>query len=454
MNPTDRTNLSTTDAILYPFGNVRYLAKNPPLNIVGGDGVHVTDSTGKTYLDGQASLWNVNVGHRRPEIMAAITAQMDKLSYYSIFGNTTVGPAVDLAHELVRLTAPEGMVRSFYSSGGSEANESGIKLARQYWRHMGQPTRYKIFSLKQAYHGVTLGALSAIGTTAHREPFEPLAPGFYQAETPYLYRNPFTRDHAELGRICVQLLEREILFQGPNTVAAIMAEPVQGAGGVIVPPENFWPALRALCDKYGILLMSDEVITGFGRTGHMTGARLWGVAPDIMNFAKGINSGYVPLGATMMNARVADAFDTDDDAQFSAKAFYHGNTYAGHPLGCVAAMANLKIVEEEDLCGNAGRIGAYMLDRLKDMQSRHPNVGDIRGVGLMIGVELVENPETRAKFPAEADFGARIWQRCVDDGVLIRNLADTFIISPPLVITEAHADRIVDVFEAAIAAET
>lgn len=444
-------NDTLTRSMLYPFANVTHLAKNPPLEIVGGEGVHVFDRTGKRYIDGQAGLWNVNVGHGRDEIKAAIRDQLDKISYYSVFGGTTVTPAVELADLLCEMTEPEGMVRAFFSSGGSEAAEASFKLVRQYWRQRGQPTRTKIVSLKRAYHGVTLGALSANGTTAYREAYEPLVPGFFQVETPHLYRNPFTDDHEALGRLCAELLEREIAYQGPHTVGAFIAEPVQGAGGVIVPPANFWPLVREVCDRHDILFIADEVVTGFGRLGSMMGSRHWGVKPDIMNFAKGINSGYVPLGATMMNAKVADAFITDDDAQFSPAAFFHGNTYAGHPLACAAAIANIRIVAEENLPENAGRVGAYFLERLKDVQTRHPILGDVRGLGLMIGVELVSDPETKQPFDLGENVGARIADHCRERGVLIRNLADTFIISPPLTLGTGEVDEIVDAFEDGLA---
>ncbi len=441
-----------TRNVVYPFANATFLAENPPLCIEGGDGVYVVDSEGKRYLDGQAGLWNVNVGHGRPEIKQAIVQQLDRLSYYSTFGNTTNTPSIDLAMELCRLAAPEGMKRAFFSSGGSEATEAALKLVRQYWRLAGEPTRTKIISLRRAYHGVTLGALSAGGLTVYREQFEPLLPGFFQVESPYLYRNPFTSDANELGRLCAELLEREIMVQGPGSVAAFIAEPIQGAGGVVVPPANFWPLVREVCDRYKVLLIADEVVTGFGRTGSMFGSRMWRVKPDLMVFAKGINSGYVPLGATLINAHVEAAFLSDDRAEFTPRAFMHGNTYAGHPLACAAARANLRIVEDEDLPSNAAKVGRYFLDRLKDLQTRHPNMGDVRGMGLMLAIELVADPETKRPFDLSENFGARIWHRCVEKGVLIRNLADTFIISPPLTFATEHVDIVVDAFDAAISA--
>ena len=442
-----RSNDVLTRSMLYPFTNVTYAEKNPPLVIEGGEGVYVTDAGGKRYIDGQSGLWNVNVGHGREEVKQAIREQLEKLSYYALFGGTTTGPSVELADRLCEMAAPEGMVRAFFSSGGSEANEAAFKLARQYWRHCGEPTRTKVISLKRAYHGVTLGALSANGTASYREHFEPLLAGFTQVETPHVYRNPFTTDPEALSKLCAELLEREIVYQNPKTVAAFIAEPVQGAGGVIVPPASFWPLVRDICDRHGVLLISDEVVTGFGRIGSMFGCRHWGVKPDVMVFAKGINSGYVPLGATMMNARISDAFHTEDENQFTMASFWHGNTYAGHPLACAAALANLEVVEREGLDRNAREVGAHLLARLKDVQTRHPNVGDVRGLGLMIGIELVKDPETKEAFPLSAGFGARISDYCRQHGVLIRNLADTFIVSPPLVLDRTQADTIVDVFE-------
>ncbi|WP_439373108.1 aminotransferase class III-fold pyridoxal phosphate-dependent enzyme [Bradyrhizobium sp. DASA03120] len=441
-----------TRNIVYPFANASFLARNPPLCIEGGDDVYVFDRRGKRYIDGQGGLWNVNAGHGRAEVKRAIVQQLDKLSFYSQFGNTATLPAAELAEVMCRMAEPEGMRRVFFSSGGSEAVEAAIKLARQYWRLSGHPERFKFISLRLAYHGVTLGALSLNGRTPYREQYEPLLPGFYQVESPYQYRNPFTADPLELGRLCADLLEREIIYQGPGSVAAFIAEPIQGAGGVIVPPPNFWPLVREVCDRHDVLLISDEVVTGFGRSGSLFGCRAFNVKPDIMTFAKGINSGYIPLGATMINERIAQAFETHDESEFSPHAFMHGNTYAGHPVACAAAIANLRIVEQEDLPANAKEVGAYFLDRLKEMAVRHPNIGEVRGMGLMIGVELVADAETKQPFDLSERFGAKIWEICVAKGVLMRNLADTFIISPPLTLKKEHVDLVVDVFDQAISA--
>ena len=437
---------SLTDQVIYPFSNPTHTVKTPPLVIERGEGVYLFDKAGKRYIDGQGGLWNVNVGHNREEVKEAIRAQLDRVSYSTLFGNMTNVPALELGQQLCRMLAPEGMVQAFYSSGGSEANEAAFKLARQYWRQIGQNGRHKIISLKRGYHGTTLGALSANGMASYREHFEPLINGFTQVENPHVYRNPFTTDPEALGRLCAALLEREIEYQGAKSVAAFVAEPVQGAGGVIVPPANYWPLVREVCDRHGVLLIADEVVTGFGRIGSETGSRHWGVKPDIMVFAKGINSGYIPLGVTMANQRVCEAFYTKDDSLFGP-GFAHGTTYAGHPLACAAAIANLKIIEDEKLHLNAKAVGDYFMQRLRELQSRHRIVGDVRGLGLMIAVELVSDRETKKPFDLKDNVGVRISDHCRSQGVLIRNLLDTFIISPPLTLTQAHVDEMVAAFD-------
>ncbi len=360
-------------------------AAPPPLVIERGEGVHVYDLDGHRYIDTVASLWNVNVGHNRAEVKAAISAQLDKLAYYSTFQNTSNPPAIELSARLMNLFAPEGMKKVLFSSGGSDAVETAMKLARQYWQLQGRAQRHKFISLKLGYHGVHFGGASVNGNPQFRQAYEPLLGGCFQVESPYLYRNPWGEtDPARLARLCAEELDRAIQYQGPDTVAALIAEPVQGAGGVIVPHPSYWPALRAICDKHQVLLISDEVVTGFGRIGAMCGARAWGVVPDIMALAKGINSGYVPLGATLLNERVASAFEQPA----VPAALMHGYTYSGHALACAAANANLAIVEAEDLPGNAARVGALLNERLKELM-RYPRVGDVRGLGLMAAVELV-----------------------------------------------------------------
>ena len=433
----------------HPFADPNSVEQDRPLIIESGKGAVVSDIDGKEYIDGQGGLWNVNVGHGRKEIISAITEQLNTLQYYSLFAGTTHSKAIELSKLLVDLTAPEGMKRAFFSSGGSEAVESAFKLARQYWRLKGQAHRTKFISLQNAYHGVGFGGISANGTPAFRRMFEPLMGGFYRVESPYLYRNPFTSDPAELAAICATLLDRLIENEGPDTVAAFIAEPIQGAGGLIVPPSEYWPLVRKVCDKHGVLLIADEVVTGFGRCGSLFGSRLWNVKPDMMVFAKGINSGYVPLGATMFNERIEEAFKGHADA-----GFMHGNTYQAHPLACAAALANIDILLKERLTENAGEVGAYFLARLSDLAERQKHIGNVRGKGLMIGVELVKDKGTKEKFPDATLFGHKVARRCRDHGVLIRNIYDTFIISPSLILTKDQVDRIVEVMDEALSYET
>ena len=273
-------------------------------------------------------------------------------------------------------------------------------------------------------------------------------PNFFQVETPYLYRNPWTADPDALAEICANDLEREILHQGPDTVAAFIAEPVQGAGGLIVPPASYWPRLREICDRYGVLLIADEVVTGFGRTGSLFGARGWGVAPDVMVLAKGINSGYVPLGATAISERIAAAWEREHPLA----AIMHGYTYSGHPLACAAALACQKIVRDEDLAGNAARVGAYFLEQLQALQDKHPAIGDVRGKGLMLGIECVKDRASKTPFAPNDPFSARVAREAAARGALIRCNAGKIILSPPLVIDRAFVDETVAILDAAFAA--
>lgn len=423
----------------HPFADPNVIDKDRPLIIESGKGAIVTDIDGKNYIDGQGGLWNVNAGHGRKEIIDAIKEQLDTLQYYSLFAGTTHPKAIELSKLLVDMTKQEGMKRAFFSSGGSESVEGAIKFARQYWRLKGQSHRFKIISLQRAYHGVCFGGLSANGTASFRHAFEPLMGGFFRVETPYTYRNPFSNDPAEVAAVCADLLDRLIENESPDTVAAFMAEPIQGAGGLIVPPAEYWPLVRKVCDKHGVLMIADEVVTGFGRTGHMFGSRMWNTKPDMMIFAKGINSGYIPLGAIMVNGRIEEAFKDHPEA-----AFMHGNTYQAHPLGCAAALANLDLVQKDGLVENAGKVGSYFLGKLQALQERQPHIGEARGKGLMIGVELVKDKKTKEKFADSELFGHKVARRCRDNGVLIRNIYDTFIISPPLILTNQQADTIVD----------
>jgi putrescine---pyruvate transaminase len=429
----------------HPMIDPKVARAQPPLIIERADGVHVHDVDGKRYLDTVASLWNVNVGHNRPEIQQAIVDQLGKLPYYSTFQNTSNPPAIELSARLMRMFAPEKMAKVLFSSGGSDAVETALKLARQYWRLLGKGSRTKFLSLKLGYHGVHFGGASVNGNPAFRQAYEPLLPGCFQLETPYTYRNMWNESDPErLAQRCLDNIDQEIQYQGADTVAAFIAEPVQGAGGVIVPHESFWPGLRQILDKHGILLISDEIVTGFGRIGTMCGARAWGVAPDIMAMAKGINSGYVPLGATLVNERVAQAWDNPDQPA----PMMHGYTYTGHALACAAANANLDIVETEDLPGNALKVGAYLGQRLQELYA-FDQVGEVRGKGLMWAVELVTDRQTREPLMLQTPYAQRLLATARREGAIIRIQGNRLILSPPLVFTTQHVDEAMEILHRA-----
>jgi len=429
----------------HPMLHPNEMSQRQPIRIVRGDGCYVYDDSGAKLVDGVAGLWNVNVGHNRPEVKAAIVAQLDELEYFQLFDGVSHPRAEELSNVLFGLTQTEGMRRFIFNSGGSDAVETALKLARQYWKLEGQPDRIKFIALKQGYHGTHFGAASVNGNTAFRRNYEPLLPGCFHVDTPWLYRNPFTEDAEELAHVCATLLEREIQFQSPDTVAAFIAEPVQGAGGVIVPPPSYWPLVRKVCDKYGVLLISDEIVTGFGRSGSMFGCRGWGVKPDIMCLAKGISSGYVPLGATAVNERIESAFKNNKD--FTG-AIMHGYTYSGHPVACAAAIASLKIVTEENLPANAAARGAYLLEQLKPFQERYRAVGEVRGKGLMIALDLVKDRATRESIDPTDGYANAVAAATRKAGALVRPVGTKIILSPPLVIGREQVDALVAALDA------
>lgn len=445
---TDNKKLKLANAryMLHPMAHPRQMQEKPPTIIASGDGVYVTDIDGHRVVDGVGGLWNINLGYGRPEIKKAIADQLDELAFYSCFRGTTHPRAIELSQRLVEMMKPDGVARVAFSSGGSDAVEGALKIARQYWKLKRQADRTKFISLKYGYHGVHFGGMSVNGNTSFRRAYEPLLPGCFHIDTPWDYRNPYTDDHMRLGEICAELLDREIRFQGPDTVAAFIAEPVQGAGGVIVPPPNFWPLVRKVCDEHGVLLIADEVVTGFGRTGEMFGTRLWGVQPDLFCLAKGMNSGYVPLGATTVNERIADAFMSDETG---SAALMHGYTYSGHPVACAAALAALDIVEKENIPQNARIQGEYLMSRLKPLE-RFSHVGNVRGVGLMACVELVADKEKKTPMDRKAALPAAVQEAAFRNGAMVRVSGGNLILSPPLVIQQPEIDIIVDALEKAL----
>ena len=431
--------------LLHPMTHPGTVREAPPDIIARGEGSWIWDVDGHRLVDAVGGLWCANLGFGRKEIRDAIVAQLDELPFYNTFRGANHPRAIELSQCLVKLMEPDGVGAIHFSSGGSDAVDSALKLARQYWKVLGQRDRTKFISLRQGYHGVHFGGASVNGNTPFRRAYEPLLPGCFHVDTPWLYRNPYTQDPEQLGKICAELLEREIVFQSPDTVAAFIAEPVQGAGGVIVPPPNYWPLVRQICDRHGVLLIADEVVTGFGRTGHMFGTRLWGVQADMWCLAKGISSGYIPLGATAVSARVMDAFKGADPVLGTVM---HGYTYGAHPVAAAAALATMDIIERENIPARAAREGRYFLERLHAMK-RFRIVGDVRGVGLMAGIELVADQRTRAPFPRGAPELTRVHREAYKRGAMLRLSGANIIISPALTIERAQIDLLCDALEGA-----
>jgi len=425
-----------------------------PTVMVRGEGSTLWDIDGNAYLDLLAGIYSVNAGYGRRRIVEAMAAQGLELPFVNPFGYTSV-PAAALADRLSRIAPLGGDARIFFTSGGSESVETALKLAKQYHVLHGYPNRFKTISRRVAWHGTTMGALSVNGLQSARGFFGPLVPGARHVPMSHRYRCPYCAHAGGCTLECYAEIERMVEFEGPDQVACIIVEPVQNSGGCIPPgsPEYF-QKIRKLCDETGILFIMDEVICGFGRLGAMFGAEYYGVQPDIMTTAKGITSSYAPLGAVMVSQRVADEFATPapetapppvQDARNTG--FAHGLTFGGHPVSCAAALANLDIMVEEDLPGRARDTGAYLRAELESALGNHPNVGDIRGVGLFLGVELVADRETKESFRNPALLG-ELTDAMRQRGLIVRNDGrndPTTQLCPPLVITREECDRTVQV---------
>lgn len=433
--------------IWHPMAHPKDMQDHPPRIIMKGEGVHVTDIEGNTVLDAVGGLWNVTLGYSCDPIKKAIADQLRELPYYSGFRGVSTGPAIELAYELTEWFKPEGMVRAFFTSGGSDSVETALRLARQYWKIKGQRDRTKFLALKKGYHGTHFGGASVNGNANFRRNYEPLLPGVYHIPSPWAYRNPFNEtDPARLAQLCANALVDEIEFQGADTIAAMIMEPVLGAGGVIVPHDSFMGLVREICDRYGILLISDEVITGFGRTGAWSGARLWKVKPDMMTIAKAVTAGYFPLGATMIGDKMAEAFESDET---SFGAIGHGYTYSGHPVGCAAGIAALAETKRLKLDANAAAVGLVLNDAIAGLKQKHDLVGDVRGVGLMSALELVA--DRGSKKPLDKESVGKIAATIYDAGVMVRVSGSNIILSPPLIITADDASMIAQAIDKGLA---
>ena len=406
---------------------------------VKGQGARITDATGREYLDGLAGLWNVNIGHGRRELGEAALHQMSTLAFHSAYAGGTNEPAIRLAERLSGLAYPS-INTFFFTSGGAESSESSFKTARFYWKALGKPDKIKVISRHRAYHGLTLAAMSATGLPAFWPMFEPRTPGFSHIDAPDPYRFAHTDTSVSLGVAAANKLEEAILREGPDTVAAFIAEPVQGAGGVIVPPADYFPRIRQICDQYDVLLIADDVITGFGRTGTWFGLQHYGVEPDIMQFAKGITSGYIPLGGIGVSDRLKAVINGVGPAQ----RWMHAFTYSGHPTCCAVALANLDILQREALVERAAEGGRRLLAKLRTLESLD-GVGHVRGQGLMAAVEVVADRATKAYFPAALGLSQKLMDGMLERGLYTRAVMDCVCIAPPLMTSDADLDRIVDI---------
>ena len=405
---------------------------------VSGDGALIKDSTGREYIDGLSGLWNVNVGHGRQELADAAREQMATLAFHSAYAGATNKPAIALAERLSALVYPS-INTFFFTSGGAEASESSFKTARFYWKALGKPDKFKVISRHRAYHGLTLAAMSATGLPAFWPMFEPRTPGFLHIDAPDPYRFNNPDPNLSLCVAAANKLEEAILREGPDTVAAFIAEPVQGAGGVIVPPADYFARIRKICDQYAVLLIADDVITGFGRTGRWFGLEHYGVEPDIMQFAKGITSGYVPLGGIGVSDTIREVINGVP----AGKRWMHAYTYSGHPTCCAVALRNIDILEREHLVERAAVAGARLLEKLRGLEAMD-GVGHVRGQGLMAAVEVVADKATKQLFPAQVALTQKLTDALLERGLYTRVAMDCICLAPPLVTSDALIDRIVD----------
>lgn len=418
--------------LLAPFTDYRQLNEKGARIITRAEGVHLWDSEGQRILDGMAGLWCVNVGYGREELVEAASRQMRELPYYNLFFQTAHPPALELAKTIAEL-APEGMNHVFFTGSGSEANDTVLRLVRHYWATKGQPEKRVVIGRWNGYHGSTLAGASLGGMAAMHEQGG-LLPDIVHIPQPYWFGEGGEMSPEEFGIWAADQLERKILEVGEERVAAFIAEPIQGAGGVIVPPESYWPRVRQILAKYDILFIADEVICGFGRTGEWFGSQYYGNAPDLMPIAKGLTSGYVPMGGVVVRDEVVRVLDEGGE-------FYHGFTYSGHPVAAAVALENIRILRDEGIVDRVRSTTAPYLQKRWAELADHPLVGETRGVGMVAALELVRDKKTRSRYEGGAGMLCR--EHCFRNGLVMRAVGDTMIIAPPLVITPESIDELV-----------
>lgn len=421
--------------------------QGPPIIAEKGEGIYITDVKGDKYIDGMSMLWNVNLGHGQVELAEAAKEQMSKLAFSSAFNGYSHEPAVRLATKIASLT-PGDLNVVFFTSGGSESNDTSFKLVRSYWKLKGKLEKKKIISLKRGYHGVTLGSTSATGMPEFSDFVQSKAPDFLHAKAHLLDCELGDRKHPEYENSIRGVIERE----GADTVAAVILEPVMGAGGVMIPPEGYLQAVRKLCDENNILMITDEVITGFGRTGKMFGVNNWDVVPDVMTIAKGITSGYHQLGAVVMREKVREPFIQTNDV------FFHGFTYSGHPTACAVGLKALEIIERENLLGNVNDMAEEFNQRLKMLEEKHDIVTKTRNIGLLGAFELYEDPESNKPFAPDVGAAFQVVEEAFKRKLLLRFIdwegSNIVAIAPPLIVNKAEMKEIFDIVDESITAFT
>lgn len=434
--PTEELQALDAAHHMHPFTCNGELAQKGARIITRATGVTLTDSEGHEILDAMAGLWCVNIGYGRDELADVAARQMRELPYYNTFFQTTHRPVIELSHKIAEL-APENLNNVFFAGSGSEANDTNIRMVRHYWALKGKPSKSVIISRKNAYHGSTVGAGSLGGMSAmHEQGGMPIA-DIHHINQPNWWAEGGDSNPEDFGLARAQELEQAILELGEDRVAAFIAEPVQGAGGVIVPPESYWPEIQRICDKYEILLIADEVICGFGRTGEWFGSQALNIRPDIITIAKGLSSGYAPIGGSIVSDEVASVIATGE--------FNHGYTYSGHPVAAAVALENLRILEEEDILGHVKNVAAPYLKERWEALTDHPLVGEAKIAGMMGSIALTPHKETRAAFAAETGtVGYICRERCFANNLVMRHVGDRMIISPPLVIKPNEIDLLME----------
>jgi 4-aminobutyrate--pyruvate transaminase len=426
---------------LHPYTQLRQLEKEGPLVIVRGEGVQVFDENGKAYIEGMAGLWCASLGFSEKRLVDAATHQMATLPYYHSFSGKVPGPVTELVEAMIQW-APVPMARVLFANSGSESNDTAFKLVRYYNNAKGRPIKKKIIARNKAYHGVTVAAASLSGLATMHQHFDLPMADVVRVSCPHLYQYglPGETEAQFVDRLAKEL-EDTILREGPDTVAAFIAEPVQGAGGVIIPPPGYFAAVQAILKKYDILFLVDEVITGFGRLGQAFGTQVFDLKPDMITVAKMLTSAYVPMSALYLTDEI---YQTIADASAAVGVFGHGYTYSGHPLACAIALETLRIYEADNVIGHVQKVGPRLQQGLQKFRS-HPLVGEVRGLGLIAAIELADNPAQRKPFDPQRGVGAYFVTRAQEHGLIVRVLAgDVIAFSPPLIITETEIDAILE----------